>query len=220
MASVSGVSTISKVFSKLGDNTGSVIPMYVKDFSSDTLTSMTYFKDGGDRDGIEKTVEEFGTGVLWLGGIPFIKKHLFDNFLYKKYKINPDIDAKRLFSGNNKAVVDTIEFAKEKADSLGEAFKEQSSILGKTIENKKLAKNLALSKFTVATALTGLAMFGVITLKQKMTEKEIEKKVKAKRAKEAIFKNTLKENPVYQAFTNKKEDNKPSFKGLGTFLMT
>ncbi len=225
MASVSKVSTISKVFSKLGDNTGSVIPMYAKDVTSDTLTCYTYFKEGGNHDGAEKVLEEFGTGVLWLGGIPWLKKHLFDNFVYKKKGINPDVDANRLFAGNDKNVADTVEFAKNKAESLGEAFKEQAKILGDTIKNKDSAKKLALAKFGVSTAITGLALYGIITLKQKRTEKAVEKQVKEKLAKEASLKNELKENSVYQTFGKNKENSSknPSFKGLaniGTFFMT
>ena len=224
MASVSKVSTISKVFSKLGDNTGSVIPMYAKDVTSDTLTCYTYFKEGGNHDGAEKVLEEFGTGVLWLGGIPWLKKHLFDNFVYKKKGINPDVDANRLFAGNDKNVADTVEFAKNKAESLGEAFKEQAKILGDTIKNKDSAKKLALAKFGVSTAITGLALYGIITLKQKRTEKAVEKQVKEKLAKEASLKNELKENSVYQTFGKNKENSSknPSFKGLaniGTWLV-
>ncbi len=225
MASVSGITTISKVFSKLGDNTGSVIPMYAKDFTSDALTSMTYFKDGGNQDGAEKTLEEFGTGILWLGGVPFIKKTVFDNFLYKKKNINPDIDAKRLFSGSSENIADTAEFAAKKAKSLGSAFTEQADILTDTIKNKGLAKNLALGKFAFSTAMTGLALFGLITLKQKRTEKEIEKQVKQKYAKEAVLKNAIKDSAVYQSFKgNDKQQNSPSFTGaltnIGTFFMT
>ena len=170
MAAVSGISTVSKIFTKLGDNTGSVVPMYVKDFSSTALTSVTYLKDGGGKtDGAEKALEGFGTGILWLGGIPFIKKTLFDNLIYKKAKINPDVDAKRLFA---KSGTDTLEFAKDKAASLGKAFSEQKEILEKTLDNKKFAKNLSLGKFAFSTALTGLALVGLITLKQKRTEKK------------------------------------------------
>ncbi len=223
MASVSGISTISKVFSKLGDNTGSVVPMYVKDFTSDSLTSFTYFKDGGKMDGVEKTVEEFGTGILWLGGIPFLKKFIFDDFLFKKANINPNVDAKRLFTKGKENSADTIEFAKQKAVSLGDSFREQAEILSDTIKNKNLAKNLSLAKFGVSTLLTGAALFGIITLKQKNTEKQIEKQVREKINKDNHLKNAIKKTDVYQTFKGTKENNNTSFKGLesiGTFFMT
>ena len=70
---VSKVSTISKVFTQLGNNTDSLVPMYVKDIASGSLTSFTCYKEGGHRDGVEKTFEEFATGLVWLGGIPFNK---------------------------------------------------------------------------------------------------------------------------------------------------
>ncbi len=218
MASVSGISTISKIFTKLGDNTGSVVPMYVKDVTSDTLTSLTYFKDGGNQDGAEKTLEEFGTGVIWLGGIPFIKK-IFDKTVYKKAGVNPDVDAKRLFAASDKST-DSLEFAKQKAESLGSAFSEQKDVLSDTIKNKSKAQKLALSKFGIATALTGLGLFALITYKQKRTEKKIEEQVREKHAKESILKNAVKDSTVYQSFKGDKKQNDTSFTGLGTFLMT
>lgn len=219
MAEISKVSTISKIFTKLGDNTGSLVPMYAKDVTSDTLTSFTYFKEGGNRDGVEKTFEEFGTGVVWLGGIPFIKK-IFDKTVYKKSGISPEIDAKRLFDSYGEKSVDSVEFAQKKAASLGEKFKEQAGILADTVKNKAKAKNLALAKFGIATALTGLGLFGIITYKQKQTEKAIEKQVKEKLAKEQVLKNSLSDNEVYQTFKGNKKQNNPSFKGLGTFVMS
>ncbi|MCD8025249.1 MAG: hypothetical protein LUE64_06920 [Candidatus Gastranaerophilales bacterium] len=219
MASVSGISTVSKVFSKLGDNSGSVIPMFAKDFSSAALTSATYYKEGGSHDGAEKALEEFGTSILWLGGIPFIKKFVFDNFVYKKNNIDPNVSAKRLFSGNDKNMVDTLEFAKEKAKSIN--FNEQADILQNTIDNRGLAKKLSLTKFGAATAATGLALFGLITLKQKRTENAIKKQVKEKHEKELYTKTALEKSSVYQMFDKKNQE--PSFKGLsgiGTFFMT
>lgn len=216
---VSKVSTISKVFTQLGNNTDSLVPMYVKDIASGSLTSFTYYKEGGNRDGVEKTFEEFATGLVWLGGIPFIKK-IFDKTVYKKAGINPDINAKRLFDTFGKESVDSLEFARDKAVSLGDKFKEQADILADTVKNKAKAKNLALSKFGIATALTGLGLYGIITYKQKQTEKAIEKQVRDKIAKESILKKSLKGNEVYQTFKGNKKENDLSFKGLGTFIMS
>ena len=227
MAAVSKVSTISKVFSKLGDNTGSVVPMYVKDVTSDTLTSLTYFKNGGKMDGPEKTLEEFGTGVIWLGGIPFIKKFLFDKGIYKKKGINPDIDAKKLFAKGGADNYDTLEFASKKAKDIGKSFAEQSDILEHTSKNKDLAKKLSLTKFGVATAMTGALLFGLITYKKKRTEKELKKQIKEEYELEQYNKNAVQNTEVNQIFKgvhkNKENNNAPSFKGLsniGTFFMT
>ncbi len=221
MASVSGVSTISKVFSKLGDNSGSVIPMFAKDITSSGLTSYTYFKDGGKMDGAEKALEEFGTTVIWLGGIPLIKK-IIDKTVYKKAKISPDIDPKRLFS-NKKQVTNTLEFAKNKATELGAQFQEQGELLDKALKNKKLAQGLAIGKFAVSTAAIGLALYGLISFKQKRTEKKITEKIQKQYAKNAVLKNALKENEIYNSFNPKNKANGLSFKGIssvGTFFMS
>ena len=216
---ISKVSTISKVFTQLGNNTDSLVPMYVKDIASGSLTSLTYYKEGGNRDGVEKTFEEFATGIVWLGGIPFIKK-IFDKTVYKKAGMSPDVDAKRLFNDFGKKSVDSVEFARDKAVSLGDKFREQADILANTVKNKTKAKNLALSKFGIATALTGLGLYGIITYKQKQTERAIEKQVRDKLAKESVLKRTLKGNEVYQTFKGGKENKNPSFKGVGTFIMS
>ena len=221
MASVSSISTISKVFSKLGDNSGSVIPMFAKDMTSSGLTSYTYFKDGGKMDGAEKALEEFGTTVIWLGGIPLVK-HLFDKTLYKKAGLSPDIAPKKLFANAKSAATDTLEYAKDKAKSLGPEYKEQAEILENTIKNKSLAKKLSIGKFAISTAAIGLALYGLITLKQKRTEKKVEENIREKLAKDAVLKNSLSQHELYNSFNGKKDKN-PSFKGLGsigTFFMS
>lgn len=221
MASVSSISTISKVFSKLGDNSGSVVPMFAKDMTSGGLTSYTYFKDGGKMDGAEKVIEEFGTTVIWLGGIPLVKK-IIDNTVYKKAGISPDIDAKRLFS-NGKDKLNTLEYAKDKAKSLGKEFSEQASLLEKAADKKSLAKGLSFGKFAISTAAVGAALYGLITFKQKRTEKKVKENLQKKLAKEAVLKNTLEKNELYNAFNGNKKRNDLNFKGLssiGTFFMS
>ena len=224
MASVSGISTVSKIFSKLGNNTGSVVPMFAKDIASSGLTSYTYFKDGGKMDGAEKAIEEFGTTVIWLGGIPLVKK-IIDKTVFKKAGINPDVDAKKLFTTGKEKSVQTVEYAKEKALSLGESFKEQAQDLTKIAKNKNLAKKLAIGKFAISTAAVGLALYGLITFKQKRTEKKVEESIRAKYAQNASLKNALNKNDVYTAFKQNNATHKskePSFKGAGIipFFMT
>lgn len=223
MASVSGISTISKVFSKLGDNTGSVAPMWVKDITADTLTTWTYAKEGGKRDSAEKAFEEFSTGALWLGGIPFLKK-IIDLTLFKHANIDPRIDAKRLFSKGGANVADTLEYAKQKALELGEDFAEQHNVLESAVNNKGLAQTLSLSKFGIATAVTGLALFGLITYKQKRTEKALEKEIREQYLVEKQLKDNINKSDVTKLFKGEKPaGNNPSFTGLaniGAFFMT
>ena len=215
MASVESISTISKVFSKLGDNTGSVVPMFAKDITSSGLTSYTYFKDGGKMDGAEKAIEEFGTTVIWLGGIPLIKK-IFNKTAYKKAGLNPDIDAKRLFTKGGKTVASSLEYAKEKATSLGSDFSEQANILAKTVNNKVGAKNLAVSKFVLSTAAIGLALYGLITFKQKRTEKKVEEQIIEKQIKKDALENALHKDTVYKQFKGLAGEKSLSFKGLNS----
>lgn len=224
MAGISGVSTVSKVFSKLGDNTNSVVPMFAKDMASGGLTSYTYFKDGSKLDGIEKATEEFGTTAIWLGGIPLVKK-IIDKTVYKAAKINPDVNAEKLFAKGGVNSAKTVEYAKEKATQLGENFKEQADDLSNILKNANLAKGLSVGKFVASTAAVGLALYGLITFKQKNTEKKLKEEIRAKYKKDNTLKNALNKNAIYTSFTKNintnKKSNSPSFKGgIIPFFMT
>ena len=65
-----------KLLSGLGNNEDSLTAMVAKDWISDATTVYTYKKEGGKDDAREKTIEEFGTGLVWLFGIPAVKKIL------------------------------------------------------------------------------------------------------------------------------------------------
>jgi len=71
--------------------------MAVKD-SADIIGRTTMAKDegGGEHEARERFIEEAGTSVLWLGGIPFCQK-LFDKTIFKKAGLNPDLNIKKIF---------------------------------------------------------------------------------------------------------------------------
>ena len=65
----------SKIISVLG-NPSALTPVVVKDgIQSLSLTGFAY-KAGGEVEAKEKFIDEFGTAVIWLGGIPLCKKLL------------------------------------------------------------------------------------------------------------------------------------------------
>ncbi len=226
--SISSITT--SVLSSLGNNTGSVVPIAVKDLVQNQVLVAEYAKKGGKYDAFEKFVEENGTSAVWLGGLPLIKK-IFDKTIYKLVGVNPDVDIKKLRDGAS----DSIEFATNKLKEqmangkAGSNAAEQLKALANVADHKNLAKGLFVGKFAAATALTMFALSKIIMYKQKHTKQKAEVKVKADMLKENIFKQNLLSSGVYSLFmdkagmgnnkaTNGANGNNVAFKGLGNAL--
>jgi len=191
--SISGITT--SILSSLGNNTGSVIPIATKDLIQNQVLVATYKKDGGEHDAFEKFIEENGTSVVWLGGLPLIKK-ILDKTLYKAFKISPDADIRKLKKGAS----DSIEFAMNKLKEQGKAGGEQFSALKKIADNKNLAKGLFLTKFLVATGATMFALSKIILFKQKDTKEKVVQKVKVEMLQRHILRQNVAETGAGKLF--------------------
>ncbi len=190
---IEGITT--KIISQLGNNTDSLLPIFAKDTATSTATTVIYSKKGGEHDGKEKAIEEFGTEAIWLGGIPVLKK-IIDNTAYKFANINPEADIRKLSSRS----VDNIEYAMSKVPKNSSQYKALENIF----KNQKLAKGLFIGKFVVATAATMAALGLLINFKQKTTEDEIKKRI-------------IEQQKTADSGTQIKAPI-PSFKGAGMFL--
>jgi len=164
------VNLTSKIVSVLG-NPEAITPLAVKDIMM-TL-SLTHFakKEGGNIEGNDRFIDESGTLLIWLGGIPFFKK-ILDYTLYKAFKQDPAVDVRVLQNQAHR------KFAQQHAKG---AIKDS---FDKAIKNEKLVKNLFYTKFAVATGLTLAAYIGLTKIKQAITRKKTEEKV----IKEVAFK--------------------------------
>ena len=87
------------MLSGLANNSDSIIPMATKDTISNCAIVHTYKKEGGQDDARERAIEEFGTGAVWLFGIPSLKKCI-DKFIYPLLNLNPDLDIRVLKDDN------------------------------------------------------------------------------------------------------------------------
>ncbi|MCD7740242.1 MAG: hypothetical protein LUH11_02720, partial [Candidatus Gastranaerophilales bacterium] len=105
---IQGITT--KIISTLG-NKESLIPVMIKDGVDSASLTYKSFKEGGIVEGKDRAIDEFGTEAIWIGGIPFFKK-LFDNTVYKKAKINPEVDP-RIIANSEYAL-----WAKENANGI------------------------------------------------------------------------------------------------------
>ena len=183
--------TPAKMFSILG-NPNSLIPLAVKDASATAgMTAGSFIT--GKEEGVDRFIDEAGTEVIWLLGIPAYKK-LFDKTIFKMLKLDAKFDPRNL---KNKDVFEKIkEFAPTE-----EIRKNLQKIEGK----QGLFKGAAGAKFVVSTAMTVLTYLGLTKFKQNYTEKKIRK------------------NLINEYNSKKSEDvnngsKEVSFKGFGSAL--
>ncbi len=212
----------ARLLSGLANNDSSIIPMATKDTISNGAIVYTYKKEGGKDDARERAIEEFGTGAIWLFGIPAIKK-IIDKTIYPFLKLDSGLDVRIL--------KDKDKLAKAKnslKNATNEALKNESKILSslddknavlKKFTNAQLYKGLSVGKFAVSTALSALALNAIIDYKQKTTQKRIEHDFYKNHASKIILNNEIEKSANFSDFTSKKNDKTGkniSFKGLGS----
>ena len=192
--------TTAKIFSTLGSNT-SLVPLGIKDISNTVGLTTGAYVTGDKIEGKDRFIDEFGTQVIWLLGIPFFKK-VIDKTVYSLAKFNPNIDTRIL---KNKEI---FQKAKEHAiPSLKAGFER--------IEQKqKMFKGLAVAKFIASTGLTMASYSILTTFRHKNTEKAIIKQVQQEETtKKASEKFIEEKKPLaFKAFNkNKQKAQTPSF---------
>lgn len=179
----------AKIFSTLG-NPNSLIPLGVKDASSCLGMTASSFVTGKE-EGVDRFIDEFGTEILWLGGIPTYK-WLFDKTVFKACGYDSKIDPRTL--------KDKDVFQKVKEFAPTDKIKQE---LEKVEKDSKKFKNLATTKFFLSTGLAALTYFTLTRMKQNYTDKKIRE-------------NLIKEyNSKKEKQKAENKEGKPSFKGLG-----
>jgi hypothetical protein len=152
----------------------------------------------GKEEGLDRFIDEMGTEVIWLLGIPTFKL-LFDKTAFKALGLDSKFDARNL--------KDKDVFEKIKTFAQNDKVKED---IEKISKNQKLFKNAVTAKFFVSTALTIGSYIGLTKFKQNFTEKKIRKNLIAEYEKSKKEDNSKKELE-----TNTKDLSNTSFKGLG-----
>jgi len=200
-------SITSSIFSTLGNNTSSIVPVAIKDIVSSAGT-VHYFSKQGDKehDGREKFIEEYGTEAIWLLGIPTTKA-VYNAAAKKLGNKSVNIDQRNL--DNN-----YIEWAKKYAS------KGQKEILESAQGNLKKAKGVAAARFITTTAMTIGALVGLILYKQKGTEKKVKEKFERQGlANIELMRKKTKQSKSYMMFMGEADKNNApkqvSFKGYG-----
>ena len=184
---------VAAIYSTLG-NPDSLIPLLVKD-SAQTIGMTTGSMMTGKEEGHDRFIDEVGTELIWLCGIPGFKQ-LFNKTVYKAYKLDSAFDVRNY---KNKDI-----FQKIKKYAPTENIKNNLQKLGK---KETLGKNLALYRFFFSTGMAIASYIGLTKAKQNYTEKKIKKNLiaeyNAKKSKEE--KNNLPQN----------NGEIPAFKGVG-----
>lgn len=187
------------IFSTLG-NPNSLVPLAVKDLAGTTgMTAGSYIT--GKEEGKDRLIDEVGTELIWLLGIPAFKK-LYDCTVFKALKLDSKFDPRNL---EDKEV-----FEKIKKYAPDEKVKQS---IEKIDKNQKLFKNTVSCRFVFSTALTIAGYILLTKFKQKYTEKQIKQNLinehNQKKAEEA---EKLKQESANSAEATEKSSS-PTFKG-------
>ncbi len=183
-----------KIISIFGDHS-SLAPLFAKDVTNSLGMTAFSYDAGGKIEAKDKSIDEFGTQFIWIGGLP-IYKWGYNKTAYKFAKLNPNVDIRLIRDKDQYAVAS--KYAKEYSDKLKRAdiFKDLTDA-GK---NSKLFRNLFLGKFATATTLTLASFFTLVKVKQEYTKKQVEKEFWAKKAKEGFYKNNLSNSTAFKGF--------------------
>lgn len=192
---ITGLNT-ANIFSKLASNS-SLLPMGIKDGAHTAGMTTASYITGKDVEGKDRLIDEAGTALIWIGGIPFYKKII--DFAVKMAGFDPKIDVRLLENkgkeilekAKNHSATDVIESAIKKAES-----------------HKTLFQGIALGKFVASTVLTLGSYWALTNLRHKHTEKNIIKQIKKEEAaKKLKTENEAKNNSKTPAL----KQNNPSF---------
>lgn len=212
-----------QLLSGLANNNDSILPMTVKDTLSNCAIVATYKQKGGKDDARERAIEEFGTGIVWLFGIPTVKA-ILNKTIYPLLNLKPDFDLRLMKNQNefNSVVKNNANEALKKSPN-NSALKEMTNVLNgldkknsvlSSFTNKDLYKGLFVGKFAISTALSALALTKIIKYKQKTTQERIERELKEKYQQNNNEQNTasllnkkVENSNVYSIFKGSEKKN-------------
>lgn len=191
---------VAAIFSTLG-NPNSLVPLAVKDSSG--IAGMTAGSlITGKEEGTDRFIDEFGTSLIWLLGIPSLK-WLYNNTVFKALGLDAKFDPRNLD--------DEDVFKKIKEYAPDDKVKQS---IEKIEKNPKLFKRTAFTRFVFSTALTIIAYIMLTKYKQKYTEKQIRQNlINEHNQRKAEEDRVLSEN---NSETVDKNLQNPNFKGMGS----
>ncbi len=149
------------------DTPNSLLPFFVKDAFDNTGRTIMAYKEGGRHESRERFIEETGTSLFWIGGIPIVRA--ISNKIFKK-KFDTDIHFKRINSKGiqNYFAQDILISSKNKTKAFSKQDFEGIELGGEKLKSvkEKLKKagykpNVSLGKyknFHVGTSIAAVAI--------------------------------------------------------------
>lgn len=221
------------------DTPSSLLPFFVKDAFDITGRTVMANNEGGKHEAREKFIEEAGTSLFWIGGIPAVRWLINQGV---KSKIDPSIQFKRINSdGIQNYYADKLEkTVSEKGKDLKTPKFSKADLQGIELGGqnlKKVQEKLSNAGFkvnetkgfykkyhvgvTAAAVLINLAMLSValpqlnLWLSRKLISKEVNGK--KSQSKEVAFssKDSLSLSQFAEKTKNTSKGKNPSFSGLG-----
>lgn len=207
-------SITNSIISTLG-NPESRVPLAIKDIINSSGITYFSYDNGGKLEGKDRFIDEFGTEIIWLLGLPFFKT-IADKTIYPLKKHNPNVDVRVANS------TDHIEFAKKVLNTCNPEEKSIMESINKAVSKFPEFKKLFYTKFWLATILTFASYYGLTKYKQKTTEKAITKEFMKQKVNEQFFIQKSKESKHFKDFNEiafkGKNSAQPTFKGLESFM--
>ena len=201
--------SLINVISAIGNNS-SVYPLIVRDCGIEvpTKVGMTYSQNLKDSKQMannalrERLIDEYGTSIVWLGGIPAM--NAFADWSIRKLGYDPKVNISLLKEEGNQGLKYNIEKFKSLAP-------EEVKGMEKVLKNKSAYQKLLAGKFILSTAIP-VAVMGFVL--PKLNFALTDKIRKRQEAVKPIVEETLKAERKYELVGAEK----PSFKGLSASL--
>lgn len=193
--------SLVNIISAIGNNS-SIYPLIVRDCGIEVPSKvvMTYNQNLKDSKQMaynatrERLIDEYGTSIIWLGGIPAMDK--LCNWGIKKLGYNPKVNISLLKENSKQGLKYNIEKFKNIAPN-------EVKDLEKVLNNKSVYQKLLAGKFVLSTAIP-VAIMGYFLPKFNfaLTEKISKKQEELKKGVKPIFDNIEnKENPSFKGLS-------------------
>ena len=199
--------SLTGIISAIGNNS-SVYPLIVRDCGIEVPSKvvMTYRQNLKDSKQMannalrERLIDEYGTSIVWLGGIPVVNK--FADWGIKKVGYDPKVNVSLLKEGEKQGLEYNINKFKNLAP-------EEVKSLEKVLKNKSKYQKLLAGKLLLSTIIPTIIMGYYLP---KFNFALTDKLRKKQEAVKPILDKTYNAEKVYEM------GNTPSFKGLSSTL--
>ena len=201
--------SLINVISAIGNNS-SIYPLIVRDcgIENPVKIGMTYNQNLKESKQMannalrERTIDEYGSSIVWLGGIPVMNG--ICDWLIKKFGYDPKVNINLLKETDNQGLKYNIDKFKKSAP-------DEVRSLEKVLKNKSAYQKLLAGKFVLSTAIPVLLMGYILPKSNFALTAKLKKKQEAVKP---IVEDTMKAERTYQLT----DSSNLSFKGVVSTL--